>query len=51
MRLVHIGLGDFFRTHQAWYTDRAPNAEEWRYAAFTGRRPDLADALTPQEGL
>ena len=51
MRLVHVGLGNFFRAHQAWYTDRAPGAEGWGYAAFTGRRPDLADALTPQEGL
>ncbi len=51
VRLVHLGLGNFFRAHQAWYTDRAPDAEEWGYAAFTGRRPDMADALTPQEGL
>lgn len=51
VRLVHIGLGNFFRAHQAWYTDQAPDAEEWGYAAFTGRRPDMADALTPQEGL
>jgi fructuronate reductase len=51
VRLVHVGLGSFFRAHQAWYTDRAGGAHEWGYAAFTGRRPDLADALTPQEGL
>ncbi|HEX2046951.1 MAG TPA: mannitol dehydrogenase family protein [Acidimicrobiales bacterium] len=51
VRLVHVGLGNFFRAHQAWYTDRAPDAEEWGYAAFTGRRPDVADALNPQEGL
>ncbi len=51
VRLVHLGLGNFFRAHQAWYTNRAPDAERWGYAAFTGRRPHLADALTPQEGL
>jgi fructuronate reductase len=46
-----VGLGNFFRAHQAWYTDRAPDAGEWGIAAFTGRRPDLADALIPQDGL
>ena len=35
--LVHLGLGNFFRAHQAWYTDRAPDAAEWGIAAFTGR--------------
>jgi fructuronate reductase len=48
---VHLGLGNFFRAHQAWYTERAPDAADWGYAAFTGRRGDLADALAPQEGL
>ena len=51
VRVVHLGLGNFFRAHQAWYTERAPDAGEWGIAAFTGRRPDLADALNPQEGL
>lgn len=51
MRIVHVGLGNFFRAHQAWYTDRAPDAAEWGIAAFTGRSPALADALTPQDGL
>ena len=49
--LVHLGLGSFFRAHQAWYTDHAPDAAEWGIAAFTGRRPDLADALAAQDGL
>ena len=26
VRLVHLGLGNFFRAHQAWYTDHAPDA-------------------------
>ena len=51
VRLVHLGLGNFFRAHQAWYTDRAPDAGDWGIAAFTGRRAELADALNAQEGL
>jgi fructuronate reductase len=48
---VHLGLGAFFRAHQAVYTDLAPDASAWGYAAFTGRRPDLAERLTAQDGL
>ena len=48
---MHLGLGNFFRAHQAWYTDRAPDAGEWGIAAFTGRRAELAEALTAQQGL
>jgi fructuronate reductase len=51
VRLVHLGLGNFFRAHQAWYTEHAPDAPEWGIAAFSGRRAELADALTAQEGL
>jgi fructuronate reductase len=51
VRLAHLGLGNFFRAHQAWYTDRAPDADEWGIAAFSGRRAELAEALTAQEGL
>jgi fructuronate reductase len=49
--LVHLGLGNFFRAHQAWYTDRAPDAAEWGYSAFTGRSAGLAEAMSPQDGL
>jgi len=48
---VHLGLGAFFRAHQAAYTALAPDAEAWGYAAFTGRSARLADALTAQDGL
>ncbi|MDO8120332.1 mannitol dehydrogenase family protein [Isoptericola sp. b490] len=48
---MHVGLGNFFRAHQAWYTDRAPDADRWGIAAFTGRSASMADALGPQEGL
>jgi len=51
VRLVHLGLGNFFRAHQAWYTDLAPDRDEWGYAAFSGRGKALADALGAQDGL
>jgi hypothetical protein len=51
VRLVHLGLGNFHRAHQAWYTSNAPDASEWGIAAFTGRRPDAAEQLGPQDGL
>lgn len=51
VRHVHLGLGNFFRAHQAVYTDQAPDADGWGIAAFTGRSQDLADAMSSQEGL
>ena len=51
VRIVHLGLGNFFRAHQAWYTAHAPDAHDWGIAAFTGRSTGLADALTAQGGL
>lgn len=51
VRIVHLGLGSFFRAHQAWYTDRASDAGPWGIAAFTGRRPGLARDLAGQGGL
>lgn len=51
VRAVHLGLGSFFRSHQAWYTGHAADAGGWGIAAFSGRRPDLADALAAQGGL
>jgi fructuronate reductase len=50
VRTVHLGLGGFFRAHQAWYTGAAPDAERWGIAAFTGRSRTLADELTGQDG-
>jgi fructuronate reductase len=49
VRMVHLGLGNFFRAHQAWYTEHAADAADWGYAAFTGRSPRLADALRAQD--
>ena len=51
VRIVHLGLGGFFRAHQAWYTGAAPDAAEWGIAAFTGRSRTLADELAGQDGL
>ncbi|MGW6130959.1 mannitol dehydrogenase family protein [Cellulomonas sp. NPDC055163] len=51
VRIVHLGLGNFFRAHQAWYTEHAPDADAWGIAAFTGRSAAAAEALAPQDGL
>jgi fructuronate reductase len=51
VRMIHIGVGNFHRAHQAWYTAHSPDANDWGIAAFTGRRSDTADALAPQDGL
>ena len=51
VRIVHLGLGNFLRAHQAWYTANAPDASGWGIAAFTGRRPGTATDLAPQDGL
>ncbi|MGC8514447.1 MAG: mannitol dehydrogenase family protein [Acidimicrobiales bacterium] len=48
IRLVHLGLGNFFRSHQAWYTDRVSDAEEWSYTAFSGRSNGIARVLEDQ---
>ena len=51
VQLVHLGLGNFFRAHQAWYTEHAPDAEQWGIAAFAGRGSGLAQTLGTQDGL
>ncbi|MFC0529206.1 mannitol dehydrogenase family protein [Phytohabitans kaempferiae] len=51
MRIVHIGLGNFFRAHQAWYTEHAPDADRWGIAAFGGRGGHLAATLSEQDCL
>jgi fructuronate reductase len=51
VRIVHLGLGAFHRSHQAWYTAHAGNAREWGIAAFTGRGPAMAELLSAQDGL
>ena len=51
VRIAHLGLGAFHRAHQAWYTHHAHDAADWGIAGFTGRSGDLAEALTPQDGV
>ncbi|WP_353510336.1 mannitol dehydrogenase family protein [Intrasporangium sp.] len=51
VRLVHLGVGNFFRAHAAWYTEHATDAADWGYAAFTGRSPAIAETLAGQDGL
>jgi fructuronate reductase len=49
--MVHLGLGVFHRSHQAWYTEEVNRAggDPWHYASFTGRRPDAAAELAKQD--
>ncbi len=51
VRIVHLGLGNFFRAHEAWYTEMSRDADDWGIAAFTGRRAAAAERLRPQDGL
>ena len=51
VRMVHIGLGNFFRAHQAWYTDQASDADRWGIAAFSGRSVGTVSELERQENL
>lgn len=53
VRVAHLGMGAFFRAHQAWYTEAANDGSDKPagIAAFTGRRPDAAVPLRGQDGL
>ena len=51
VRIAHLGPGNFFRAHQAWYTEHAPDAADWGIAAFAGRRGAVARDLAAQDGL
>ena len=48
-RILHLGIGNFTRAHQAFYTEHAPDAADWGIAAFTGRAGDnvMLEALAP----
>lgn len=50
--VVHLGVGNFFRAHQAAYLDEAMNggAIGWGVCGVSLRAPDTRDALAPQEG-
>ena len=51
VRIVHLGVGNFFRAHQASYTSAASDAADWGIAAFTGRSAAVAEQLEGQDGL
>ncbi len=57
IRIIHLGIGNFTRAHQAWYTEHATDADQWGIAGFPGRttlQPKDSprdDALDAQEGL
>ena len=51
VRVVHLGVGNFFRAHQAWYTEHSADAEAWGIAAFTGHSRRTADELAGQDCL
>lgn len=51
VRLVHLGLGAFFRAHQARFTQLAGDGADWGYAAFTARSPRQAELLAAQDCL
>jgi fructuronate reductase len=51
VRIVHLGLGNFSRAHQAWYTEHAPDAPEWGIAGFPGRPSSGPNPLDDQDDL
>lgn len=51
LRIVHLGLGAFHRSHQAAYTDRCDPDRQWGIAAFSGRSAGIAERLARQDGL
>lgn len=50
-RIVHLGVGNFGRAHQAWYTYRVDQDARWGIVAFSGRAPGPAEVLARQDGL
>lgn len=48
-RIVHLGLGAFFRAHGAGYTEDAGG--DWGIVGVSLQRPDQRDRLAPQDGL
>lgn len=57
IKIIHLGIGNFARAHQAWYTEHADDADQWGIAGFTGRttvKPRSSprdDALDAQGGV
>ncbi len=49
VRTVHLGLGNFFRAHSAWYTEHS--STDWGIAAFSGRSDTHVAELSAQDCL
>ncbi len=49
--IVHLGIGNFHRAHQAWYTQRANalGGDAWHITGVSLRRPTMRDAMEPQD--
>ncbi|MFK7755249.1 MAG: mannitol dehydrogenase family protein [Sedimentitalea sp.] len=49
-RIVHLGLGNFHRAHQAWYTELAnrKGRAAWRITGVSMRSRTVRDLLEPQ---
>ena len=52
-RIIHLGLGAFFRAHGALYTEDvlAEQGGDWGIVGVSLRQPDQRDRLAPQDGL
>lgn len=52
-RIVHLGLGAFFRAHGALFTEDLLDSEQgdWGITGISLQRPDQRDRLTPQDCL
>ncbi len=51
VRIIHLGLGNFHRAHQCWYTEHAADADAWGIASFSGRSDTHVKELNSQGGL
>jgi fructuronate reductase len=51
VRMLHLGLGNFHRAHQAWYTEHATDADQWGYADFAGHNSPLVEDMASQGGV
>jgi fructuronate reductase len=50
--IIHLGIGNFHRAHQAVCVDDGLAADPtWGIRGVSLRRPDMAQALNPQDGL
>lgn len=51
-KILHFGLGNFHRAHQAWYTDLAnrQGGEQWSITGVSLRSSSVRDILLPQDG-